>query len=118
MSKAIRRGDIIITRFDMSDGHVMRGTRPAVVVQNDVGNRHSPTTIVVPLTSSIKKNEYAHARGHYVTCSQCQKYSALRTSHGHRPAYYRPVYRTPESQSNACCRRCTQGVCTAMIEVK
>lgn len=30
-------------------------TRPVIVIQNDTGNRHSPTTIVVPLTSEIKK---------------------------------------------------------------
>jgi mRNA interferase MazF len=46
-----RRGDIYLVEFDPSRGHEIRKTRPAVIVQNDVGNRHSPITIVVALTS-------------------------------------------------------------------
>ena len=38
-----------------ASSHVQKGTRPAIIVQNDVGNLHSPTTIIVPVTSVIKK---------------------------------------------------------------
>jgi mRNA interferase MazF len=31
--------------------------RPVIIVQNDIGNRNSPTVIVVPITSQIKKEE-------------------------------------------------------------
>ena len=31
------------------------GIRPVIVIQNDIGNRHSPTLIVLPITSEIKK---------------------------------------------------------------
>lgn len=32
------------------------GIRPVIIVQNDIGNRHSPTVIVLPMTSEIKKS--------------------------------------------------------------
>jgi len=48
----VRRGDIVIVRFDPAEGHEMKKTRPAVVVQNDVGNRNSSTTIVAPATGT------------------------------------------------------------------
>ena len=36
------------------DGSVQSGFRPSVVIQNDIGNKYSPTLIVLPLTSKIK----------------------------------------------------------------
>jgi len=48
----IRRGDVVIVRLDPAEGHKMRKTRPAVVVQNDVGNKNSATTIVAPATGT------------------------------------------------------------------
>lgn len=48
----VRRGDVVIVRLDPAEGHEMRKTRPAVVVQNDVGNRNSSTTIVAPATGT------------------------------------------------------------------
>lgn len=51
---AIRRGDVVIVRLDPAEGHEMEKTRPAVVVQNDVGNKNSSTTIVAPVTSTYR----------------------------------------------------------------
>ena len=48
----VRRGDVVIVRLDPAEGHELRKTRPAVVVQNDVGNEHSSTTIVAPATGT------------------------------------------------------------------
>lgn len=48
----IRRGDVVVVRLDPAEGHEMKKTRPAVVVQNDVGNRNSSTTIVAPATGT------------------------------------------------------------------
>ena len=50
----IRRGDVVIVRPDPAEGHEMRKTRPAVVVQNDVGNRNATTTIVAPATATYR----------------------------------------------------------------
>ncbi len=50
----LRRGDVVIVRFDPAEGHEMKKTRPAVVVQNDVGNKNSSTTIVAPATGTYR----------------------------------------------------------------
>ena len=56
----IIRGEIYL--IDLSDyiGSEQSGIRPAVVVQNNMGNIHSPTTIVCPLTSKKKDLEATH----------------------------------------------------------
>ena len=50
----IRRGDIVIVRLDPAEGHEIKKTRPAVVVQNDVGNKNASTTIVAPATGTYR----------------------------------------------------------------
>lgn len=50
----VRRGDVVVVRLDPAEGHEMKKTRPAVVVQNDVGNAHSSTTIVAPATGTYR----------------------------------------------------------------
>lgn len=50
----VRRGDVVIVRLDPAEGHEMKKTRPAVVVQNDVGNKNSSTTIVAPATGTYR----------------------------------------------------------------
>ena len=55
----VKRGDVVHVRFDPVVGREIGKTRPAVVIQNDVGNRVAPTTIVAALTAySAKKAEY------------------------------------------------------------
>ena len=54
----IRRGDVVVVRLDPTRGAEKRGTRPCLVVQNDMGNRHSPLTIVVPVTDAAGKRVY------------------------------------------------------------
>ena len=46
-----QRGDIFFTHFGASTGSEQCGDRPAVILQNDVGNYHSPTLIVATMTS-------------------------------------------------------------------
>ncbi len=56
----IKQGEIYLA--DLSDGYGSEqgGTRPVVIVQNDVGNKYSPTTIVCPITSQKKKSIPTH----------------------------------------------------------
>lgn len=54
----VRRGDIVIVELDPTQGSEQRGTRPCLVVQNDVGNANAPTTIVVPFTTSFGDQLY------------------------------------------------------------
>lgn len=50
----VRRGNVVIVRLDPAEGHEMKKTRPAVVVQNDIGNRNAGTTIVAPATGTYR----------------------------------------------------------------
>lgn len=54
----VRRGDIVVVELDPTRGSEQRGTRPCLVVQNDVGNRNAPTTVVVPFTTSFGEKLY------------------------------------------------------------
>ena len=54
----VRRGDIVIVDLDPTEGSEQRGTRPCLVVQNNVGNENAPTTIVVPFTTSFGDELY------------------------------------------------------------
>ena len=50
MERKIRRGEIYIADLGCGVGSEQRGARPVVIVQNDIGNRYSPTVIVVPIS--------------------------------------------------------------------
>lgn len=51
-----QRGEIYFASLLSTVGSVEGFTRPVVILQNDIGNVHSPTTIVVPLSSQIHKH--------------------------------------------------------------
>lgn len=51
----ILRGEIYSACLDPVVGSEQGGSRPVVVVQNDVGNRFSPTVIVLAVTSQLHK---------------------------------------------------------------
>jgi mRNA interferase MazF len=46
-----RRGDVFLVNFDPTIGAEIQKTRPALILQNDIANRHSPVTIVAAITS-------------------------------------------------------------------
>ena len=52
----ITRGDIYYAVLDSAIGSEQDGIRPVLVAQNNIGNRHSPTTQIVPLTTQHKKS--------------------------------------------------------------
>lgn len=51
----VKRGDIVLVDLDPTKGSEQGKTRPTLIIQNDIGNKYSPTTIVAPLTSSYQK---------------------------------------------------------------
>ncbi len=53
--KTIRRGEVWQVRFDTIEGSEMGKTRPALVLQNDLGNRYAGTTIVAAITARVKE---------------------------------------------------------------
>ncbi len=51
----IQRGDVYYANLNPVVGSEQGGTRPVIILQNDIGNKYSPTTIVAAITSRIKK---------------------------------------------------------------
>lgn len=51
----IKRGEIYYAELNPVVGSEQGGTRPVLVVQNDIGNQFSPTTIIAAITSQIAK---------------------------------------------------------------
>lgn len=51
----IKNGDVYLIDLKDTYCNVQNGLRPCLVVQNNCGNQHSPTVIVVPITSKLKK---------------------------------------------------------------
>lgn len=47
-----RKGDLIALTFDPQSGHQQRGRRPALVVSNDLFNRHTGLCIACPITNA------------------------------------------------------------------
>lgn len=55
--KKILKGDIFYARLDETIGSEQGGVRPIIVLQNNVGNKYSPTVIVASITSKVKKKD-------------------------------------------------------------
>ena len=55
MDHGVKRGDIFYADLSPVVGSEQGGTRPVLIVQNDMGNRHSPTVIAVAITSQMNK---------------------------------------------------------------
>ena len=51
----VRRGDIFYADLSPVVGSEQGGIRPVLIIQNDVGNRHSPTVICAAITSRMNK---------------------------------------------------------------
>ncbi|MFO7995581.1 MAG: type II toxin-antitoxin system PemK/MazF family toxin [Dehalococcoidia bacterium] len=55
MTEECKRGEIHLVNWNPGRGSEQIGKRPALVIQNDTGNKHSPTTIVAACsTASVK----------------------------------------------------------------
>ncbi|AXI00282.1 type II toxin-antitoxin system PemK/MazF family toxin [Sporosarcina sp. PTS2304] len=52
---AIKRGDVFFADLSPVVGSEQGGTRPVLIIQNDIGNRFSPTVIVAAITAQIQK---------------------------------------------------------------
>ena len=53
-----KRGDLYLVNFDPTVGSEIRKTRPAIVLQNDIANRHSSITIVAAISSQFDEQLY------------------------------------------------------------
>lgn len=57
-----RRGDIVLADLGSAVGSEQGGIRPVLITQNDIGNKHSPTIIIAPITSKIKRPMPTHIK--------------------------------------------------------
>lgn len=55
MNVAVKRGDIYYADLSPVVGSEQGGVRPVLIVQNDIGNRYSPTVIAAAITSQCDK---------------------------------------------------------------
>ena len=62
VNQEIKRGDIYYAHLNPIIGSEQGSTRPCLVIQNNLGNQHSPTVVIVPLTSSKKAFLPTHVR--------------------------------------------------------
>ncbi|HLC67476.1 MAG TPA: type II toxin-antitoxin system PemK/MazF family toxin [archaeon] len=53
MAVEVSRGDVILVNLEPVVGSEQGKTRPVLVIQNDTGNKLSPTTIIAPITSKV-----------------------------------------------------------------
>ena len=58
MVTLVKRGNIFLANLEPIKGSEQGGTRPVLIIQNDVSNQHSPVIIVAALTSKIFKKEF------------------------------------------------------------
>ncbi len=54
--ETVKRGDIFYADLSPVVGSEQGGVRPVLIVQNDTGNRHSPTVIAAAITSQLGKS--------------------------------------------------------------
>lgn len=54
----VSRGDVVIVELNPTKGSEQQGSsRPCVVIQNDIGNQYSPTTIIAPFTTQYDPSD-------------------------------------------------------------
>ena len=58
----ISKGDVFYADLNPVIGSEQGGIRPVVILQNDIGNRYSPTTIVAPMTTKTKTYVPMHVK--------------------------------------------------------
>jgi mRNA interferase MazF len=49
------RGEVWLANFNPGRGSEQKGIRPALIVQNDIGNQYASTTIIAAITTTLKK---------------------------------------------------------------
>ncbi len=54
----IKRGDLFLTNLEPAVGSEQGKARPCLVIQNNEGNKFSPTTIIAPTTTKVFEKEY------------------------------------------------------------
>ena len=87
----IRRGEIYIADMGARMGSEQGGRRPVLIIQNDIGNEHSPTVICAAITSKKKRYLPVHvpiyAADHELICDSTILLEQIRTIDKRRLLY-------------------------------
>jgi len=54
----IQRGDVVLANLEPVVGSEQGRIRPVLIIQNDISNQNSPTTIIAPVTSKVYSKEF------------------------------------------------------------
>lgn len=54
----VKRGEIYMADLTVSGGSEQGGVRPVLVIQNNTGNTYSPTVIIAPISSRMRKSRF------------------------------------------------------------
>lgn len=68
----IWRGDVYRADLGEPNGSVQSGVRPVVIIQNNVGNKYSPTVMIAPVTSNIEKKPHMVLTEQVLTINKSQ----------------------------------------------
>ncbi len=75
----IERGDVYYADLAQGVGSEQKGIRPVLIVQNNMGNRHSTTLIIVPISKKLSKPPlpthviFQHEALHYMSMILCEQ---------------------------------------------
>ena len=64
MNQTYKRGDIFFADLGQGIGSEQMGYRPVVIIQNDTGNKHSPTVVAAAVTSKTDAKAKQIGRAH------------------------------------------------------
>jgi mRNA interferase MazF len=90
MPGKVVRGTVLDVSLDPTVGHEQQKTRPCVVIQNNIGNKYSPTSIVAvitgaenvqrtfPVTVPVKKGDGGLRKDSVVLCNQIRAVDEMR----------------------------------------
>ena len=92
----ITRGDIFIADLNPVQGSEQGGIRPVLVIQNDRGNRFSPTVICAAMTSRVSKSDlpthaWVSARDSGLKCDSLVLCEQIRTLEKRRLRNFIPI---------------------------
>jgi mRNA interferase MazF len=96
MPGKVTRGTVVDVNLDPTVGHEIQKTRRCVVIQNDIGNRYSPLTIVAPIWGAehlkgkpypvmvfLKAGDGGTVKDSYVLCNQIRTVDEIRLGSVH-----------------------------------
>lgn len=96
MERTIKRGDIYYAELNPVIGSEQGGKRPVLIISNDIGNKHSPTVIVAPITSRV------HTKAKLPTHTSIKDFEGLDKNS--------IIVYTVEGNSGDSCRQCHRAV--------